>query len=117
MKTIEFKSDLSSPYEWVASIKVGQSAKENDLLYKMAQSQDKWFHLDKGVSTHVYLSVNGTLSVSDEKRLLHTCAKLVKEHSKCNNKAKVIYLERKYLSKTEKSKSGEVQLKKTPYRM
>lgn len=105
--------------DYKATIKVGQNAKENDELFSTADQDDIWFHLDKGASSHVYLSfIPGKMGKSMEKKvlkgLLHECALLVKQHSKCNMKAKVNYIEKRHLSKEKWCKAGEVILKKSP---
>ncbi len=99
---------------WSAVIYVGTNAKENDDLFHTVKQTDLWFHLANLSSAHVYLSINGIPSKSEFGKLMYECGNIVKQHSKCNNNAKVCYIERKYLSKDKKTKTGQVILKKRP---
>jgi len=110
MKTITKSGNEPSSY--TATINIGQNAKENDALFSSSKSEDMWFHLDKNPSAHVYLHIDGNVTKSDEKRLWFECCNLVRLHSKCNMEAKVVMLERKYLSKSPDCSSGQVIMKK-----
>jgi predicted ribosome quality control (RQC) complex YloA/Tae2 family protein len=99
--------------ECTATIKVGKNALENDMLFNTSKPSDIWFHLKNGSSAHVYLSVSDELNKSDMKTIFVHCANLVKQHSKCNDKSKVIYLERQYLRKKD-CQVGQVLLVKKP---
>lgn len=113
MKTIVKRDDFTD--ELIAEIWVGQSDKENDNLFLLADQNDLWFHLDKMPSAHVWLHF--LQSRTDKvvlKSLINKCALLVKEHSKCpRGRTKVCYLNKKSLRK-DYSKVGSVILKKGP---
>ena len=116
MKIIKKTADLQDEtVEWSATIHVGRNCVENDLLFFQAHQNDVWFHLDKGSSAHVYLHIDkGTLNKGALSQLMHECADLVRQHSKCNSNAKVASLPKRYLRKTPDCKPGEVILVRSP---
>jgi len=107
MKEIIHKDDCGN---LIATIKIGQNAKENDILFKESKSEDLWFHLKSGPSSHVWLITDNPLK---NKKLVKECAMFVKEYSKCASRVKVIFSLKKYLQKDEE-KEGSVILKRTP---
>ena len=113
MKTIYQESDEDATSKWNAIIRVGANSKENDALFTLAQQNDLWFHLDKGPSCHVYLSIEGTPEKRDVNKLISQCENLVLQSSKCAPTATVIHTEKKNI-KRDHSKSGSIILKKTP---
>ena len=93
-------------------IKLGQNAKENDIIVSQSDQTDLWFHLQNGSSPHLVLKCNEKYILTKEIKKI--CAGMVKEHSKYKHfkSIKVIYLECKYVRRT--NKLGEVLLMKLP---
>lgn len=108
MKTKQRSNDDPEAPIWKATIKVGQNAKENDVLFCSAKQNDIWFHLDKGPSCHVYLSiVYGMPPKHNLVRLISECEDIVRANSKCAPNAKVIHAEKRNIRKVY-GKEGEV---------
>lgn len=94
------------------SIKMGQNAAENDQLFKEAKQNDIWFHLEKGSSCHIYLSIeNKHIDKQNFNRLVTECENMVRENSKCHPSARVIHVEKKYVKK-DYTTPGAVFVKK-----
>ncbi|PXF49287.1 hypothetical protein BWQ96_00861 [Gracilariopsis chorda] len=100
-------------------IRVGETAAENDTLWRGAKQNDLWFHADGMSSPHVVLSVPGKkkkeAQLSDA---IHECTQLVKYYSKARDMAQVtvMYIEAKWVSADPSGKAGSVILKKDPRR-
>ena len=92
-------------------ILLGTNAKENDLLVKIADSDDLWFHLVDDSSPHLVIFNNGADLTTQE---LRQCCELVKNHSKTRDckKIQVGYIKCKYIKRTKTP--GTVIVEKPP---
>ncbi|MGQ9735549.1 MAG: Rqc2 family fibronectin-binding protein [Thermaceae bacterium] len=89
------------------TVLVGRNAKENDLLTRLAHSEDLWFHAQGVPGSHVILKTEGkTPSLED----LLFAAQLAAYHSKARGEAQapVDYTKKKYVWRPRKAPPGQV---------
>lgn len=94
---------------------VGENAKENDLIRKLASQRDIWFHLENTASPHVILSLGKDEPSRND---VYECSQLCKYFSKQKNKSKssVIYTTVKKVKKVPEI-DGRCELKAAPYKI
>jgi predicted ribosome quality control (RQC) complex YloA/Tae2 family protein len=86
---------------------VGRNAKENDLLTRMAHSEDLWFHAQGVPGSHVILKAEGRNPPLDD---LLFAARLAAYHSKARgeNQVPVDYTRKKHVWRPRKAAPGQV---------
>ena len=65
------------------TIKIGQNARDNDLIVSEAEQTDVWFHLADYPSCHLIISVNEDHPI--DKQMIIYCSQLVKSRTKYKN--------------------------------
>jgi len=86
---------------------VGRNAKENDLLTRLAHSEDLWFHAQGVPGSHVILKAEGKNPPLED---LLFAAKLAAYHSKARGEAQVPvdYTRKKHVWRPRKAAPGQV---------
>jgi predicted ribosome quality control (RQC) complex YloA/Tae2 family protein len=89
------------------SVLVGRNAKENDLLTRLAHSEDLWFHAQGVPGSHVILKAEGKNPPLED---LLFAARLAAYHSKARGEAQVPvdYTRKKHVWRPRKAAPGQV---------
>ncbi len=116
-KKISSKESRRLPYKRLnvkgLELRVGKSAKDNDLLLRDYSSpHDMWFHAFGVSGSHVILRLNKGQQLNDQ--ILESASSIAAYYSKARNEqlAKVIYTYRKYVRKPKGAGAGAVLVEK-----
>lgn len=91
---------------------IGKNNKQNDYIYsKIAKSDDIWLHALNATGSHILIKRKNDEIIGDDTLL--ECAKIAKAYStaKNENKARIIYTERKNLKRPPNTPMGYVTYK------
>jgi len=87
---------------------IGRNAEMNDVLtFEIAKPSDIWMHSAGVPGSHVVIKVGDEYPSID---VIKKAAKLAAENSKGTGAVKVVYTEKRNVTKTDKSKVGQVQV-------
>jgi predicted ribosome quality control (RQC) complex YloA/Tae2 family protein len=89
---------------------IGRDARSNDYLtFQIAKDDDIWLHIKGYPGSHVVIKINNNIP---DQYLIKKVSELVKKNSKAKNenKAKIIYCKRKFVSKNLEHKTGQVSV-------
>lgn len=92
------------------TVYVGKDAKSNDYLtFNIAEDSDLWFHASGFPGSHVVIKVQNNLPTEV---VIKKVAELAKKYSKGSKESniKVVYCQRKFVSKERGSADGKVKV-------
>ena len=91
------------------TIMIGKNAKMNDhLTFKIAKDTDIWMHASGHPGSHVVIDV-----MDDEippKEVIEKAAELAAQNSKASGKTKIVWTQRKNVTKTPDQNPGQVHV-------
>ena len=91
------------------TIMIGKNAKMNDhLTFKIAKDNDIWMHASGVPGSHVVIEV-----MDDEippKEVIEKAAELAAQNSKASGKTKIVWTQRKNVTKTPDQNPGQVHV-------
>jgi predicted ribosome quality control (RQC) complex YloA/Tae2 family protein len=92
-------------------IKVGENAKENDILVKSSHQDFVWCHLENQPSPHAVIE-----DASPDTQTIDEALQLVKYYSKARNcpQSRMITCKIRELARVDRARPGLVQLKRAP---
>lgn len=99
-----YKKEIIDGYE----ILIGKNAEMNDILtFEIANDNDLWFHVSSVPGSHVVIRKKDEEIPKD---IIKKAAELAVKNSKAQGKVKVVYTERKNVTKNNSHKIGQVSV-------
>jgi len=99
-----YKKEIINGYE----ILIGKNAQMNDILtFEIANDNDLWFHVSGVPGSHVIIRKKDEEIPKD---IIKKASELAVKNSKAQGKVKVIYTERKNVTKNNNHRIGQVSV-------